>query len=174
MKISLEAVKELRSITAASVSDCRKALEEAKGDMKEAMALLRKRGVELAAKKQDRQVKEGRIEAYVHMGNKIGVLVEVNAESDFVARGQDFCNFTKDLAMHITACAPLYVAKEEVPAEVLKHEKNKEDYYKAHCLMEQPFVKDPAITVKDLLVNVIAKLGENIVVRRFTRYKIGE
>ncbi len=174
MKISLEAVKELRSITAASVSDCRKALEEAKGDMKEAMALLRKRGVELAAKKQDRQAKEGRIEAYVHMGNKIGVLVEVNAESDFVARGQDFCNFTKDLAMHITACAPLYVAKEEVPAEVLKHEKNKEDYYKAHCLMEQPFVKDPAITVKDLLVNVIAKLGENIVVRRFTRYKIGE
>jgi elongation factor Ts len=138
------------------------------------MALLRKRGVELAAKKQDRQAKEGRIEAYVHMGNKIGVLVEVNAESDFVARGQDFCNFTKDLAMHITACAPLYVAKEEVPAEVLKHEKNKEDYYKAHCLMEQPFVKDPAITVKDLLVNVIAKLGENIVVRRFTRYKIGE
>lgn len=174
MKISLEAVKELRSITAASVSDCRKALEEAKGDMKEAMALLRKRGVELAAKKQDRQAKEGRIEAYVHMGNKIGVLVEVNAESDFVARGQDFCNFTKDLAMHITACAPLYVAKEEVPAEVLRHEKNKEDYYKAHCLMEQPFVKDPAITVKDLLVNVIAKLGENIVVRRFTRYKIGE
>ena len=174
MKISLEAVKELRSITAASVSDCRKALEEAKGDMKEAMALLRKRGVELAAKKQDRQAKEGRIEAYVHMGNKIGVLVEVNAESDFVARGQDFCNCTKDLAMHITACAPLYVAKEEVPAEVLKHEKNKEDYYKAHCLMEQPFVKDPAITVKDLLVNVIAKLGEKIVVRRFTRYKIGE
>ncbi len=174
MKISLDAVKELRNITAVSVSDCRKALEDAKGDMKEAMAFLRKRGAESAAKKQDRRVKEGRIEAYVHMGSKIGVLVEVNAESDFVARGEDFCNFTKDLAMHITACNPLYVTREEVPAQVLKHEKNKEDYYKAHCLMEQPFVKDPAVTIKDCLVNIITKLGENIVIRRFTRYKIGE
>ncbi|MCX5711663.1 MAG: elongation factor Ts [Candidatus Omnitrophica bacterium] len=174
MKIPLDAVKELRNATAASVSDCRKALEDAKGDMKEATVLLRKRGADIAAKKQDRQAKEGRIEAYVHTGNKIGVLVEVNAESDFVARGEDFCNFTKDLAMHITACNPLYVAREDVPAEVLKHEKNKEDYYKAHCLMEQPFVKDPSITIKDCLVNIIAKLGENIVIRRFARYRIGE
>ncbi|MFA6349811.1 MAG: elongation factor Ts [Candidatus Omnitrophota bacterium] len=174
MKISLDAVKELRNATSASVSDCRKALEDAKGDMKDAVAFLRKRGADIAAKKQDRQVKEGRIEAYVHMGNKIGVLVEVNAESDFVARGEDFCNFTKDLAMHITACAPLYVAKEEVPAQVLKHEKNKEDYYKAHCLLEQPFVKDPSMTIKDLMVSIIAKLGENIVIRRFSRFKIGE
>ena len=174
MKISLEAVKELRNLTAASVSDCRKVLEEAKGDIKEAMALLRKRGADIAAKKQDRQAKEGRIEAYVHMGNKVGVLVEVNTESDFVARSNDFCQFTKDLAMHITACSPAYVTREDVPADALKHEKNKEEFYKNHCLLEQPFVKDPAITVKDYLVGVISKVGENIVIRRFIRYKIGE
>lgn len=174
MKISLDSIKELREITSSSVAHCKKALEETKGDIKKAAELLRKQGLEIAAKKQSRAAKEGRVEAYVHLGNKIGVLVEVDCESDFVARNSDFCQFTKDLSMQIAACNPAYLKSEDVPKDILEHEKNKEEFFKNNCLLEQPFVKDPSITVKDYLGSIVAKLGENIVIRRFIRYKIGE
>lgn len=170
----IDAIKELRDLTCSSVAHCKKALEEAKGDIKQAIILLRKQGLEIAAKKQGRAAKEGRIECYIHHGNKIGVLLEVNSESDFVGRNQDFINFTKDLAMHIAAVSPEYIKKEDVPEEVLKHEKNKEDYYKNNCLLEQIFVKDPSLLIKDYLGSIVSKLGENIVIRRFSRFKIGE
>lgn len=174
MKISVDLIKELRNLTSASVAHCKKALEEAAGDIKKATVLLRKQGLEIAAKKGSGQAKEGRIEAYIHHGNKIGVLLEVDCESDFVGRNSEFAQFTKDLAMQITACDPAYIKKEDVPASVLKQEKNKEDFYKSQCLLEQAFVKDPSISVKDYLGSIIAKLSENIVIRRFIRYKIGE
>ena len=174
MAISVDAIKELRDMTCASIAHCKKALEESDGDIKKAVLLLRKRGLEIAAKKQDRSVKEGRIEAYVHLGNKIGVLLEVNCESDFVARNNEFTQFTKDVAMQIAACSPQYIKKEDVPADVLKHEKSKEDFIKANCLMEQAFIKDPGLTISDYLGTIVTKLGENIVIRRFIRYKVGE
>lgn len=174
MKISIELIKELREITSSSVAHCKKALEETQGDIKKAAVLLRKQGLEIAAKKQSRAAKEGRIEAYIHHGNKIGVLLEVNCESDFVARNEDFARFTKDVAMQIAATSPLYLKKDDVPAEVLENEKSKDDFYKNHCLLEQVFVKDPSITVNDYLGSIVAKVGENIVIRRFIRYKIGE
>jgi elongation factor Ts len=174
VKSSVDAIKELRDLTCSSVAHCKKALEEAKGDIKQAVVLLRKQGLEIAAKKQSRVAKEGRIECYIHHGNKIGVLLEVDCESDFVARNEEFAKFTKDLAMQIAATNPEYVKKEDVPEEVLKHEKNKDDYYKNSCLLEQVFVKDPSLTIKDYLGSIVAKIGENVVIRRFTRYKIGE
>jgi elongation factor Ts len=174
MKISIDLIKELREITSSSVAHCKKALEDSKGDIKKAAVLLRKQGLEIAAKKQSRAAKEGRVEAYVHHGNKIGVLLEVGCESDFVARNDGFIQFTKDLTMQIAATSPLYLKKEDVPAEVLENEKSKEDFYKNHCLLEQPFVKDPSITIKDYLGSIVAKIGENIIIRRFMRYKIGE
>lgn len=174
MKISVDTIKELREMTLASVFECKKALEETRGDIKKAAELLRKRGLEIAAKKQGRAAKEGRIEAYVHHGNKIGVLLEVNCESDFVAKNSDFAQFTKDLAMQIAATSPAYIRREDVPEEAVKHEKDKERFYKEHCLLEQVFVKDPAITIKDYLGSLVVKIGENIIIRRFNRYKVGE
>lgn len=174
MKISIDLIKELREITSSSVAHCKKALEDSKGDIKKAAVLLRKQGLEIAAKKQSRAAKEGRIEAYIHHGNKIGVLLEVSCESDFVARNDGFVQFTKDVAMQIAATSPLYLKKEDVPAEVLENEKSKEEFYKNHCLLEQPFVKDPSITINDYLGSIVAKIGENIIIRRFMRYKIGE
>ena len=174
MAVKLELIKELRNMTLASVAHCKKALEETNGDLKKAVELLRKQGLEIAAKKQGRSAKEGRVEAYVHMGNKIGVLLEVDCESDFVARNEEFSRFTKDLAMQIAASSPLYIKQEDVPAEVVENEKSKEDFYKNHCLLEQPFIKDPGINIKDYLGSIVAKFGENIVIRRFVRYKIGE
>jgi elongation factor Ts len=174
VKISVDLIRELRGLTCASVADCKKALEETRGDIKKAAVWLRKHGLEIAAKKQGEAAKEGRIEAYVHHGNKIGVLLEVNCETDFVARNSEFCQFTKDVAMQITACNPLCIKKEDAPSNVIEQEKNKEDFFKNNCLLEQAFVKDPSITVKDYLGSLIAKLGENIVIRRFARYKVGE
>ncbi|OGX40447.1 MAG: translation elongation factor Ts [Omnitrophica WOR_2 bacterium RIFCSPLOWO2_01_FULL_41_12] len=174
MKVSLETVKELRKLSSASVSDCKKALEETGGDIPRAQELLRKRGLEIAAKKQDRIAKEGRIEAYVHLGNKIGVLLEVNCESDFVARNSDFAQFTKDVAMQIAACNPLYIKKEDVPNSVLEKEENQGLFLKEKCLLEQAFIKDPNITIRDYLGSLIAKIGENIIIRRFIRYKVGD
>lgn len=174
MVVSVDAIKELRRMTSASVADCKKVLQEAKGDMDKALGLLRKRGLEIAAKKQERAAKQGRIEAYVHLGNKIGVLLEVDCETDFVAKNSEFCQFTKDVAMQIAACDPAYIQEKEVPASELEHAKDKKEFYKAHCLMDQMYIKDPSITVKDYLTSMIAKTGENIVIRRFARYKIGE
>ncbi|MFA5231675.1 MAG: elongation factor Ts [Candidatus Omnitrophota bacterium] len=174
MKNSLSAIKELRDMTCSSIAHCRKALEEAKGDIKQAAILLRKQGLEIAAKKQSRAAKEGRIDCYIHHGNKMGALVEVNCESDFAAKNDEFIKFTKDLAMHIAASSPSYIKKEDVPEDVLQHEKSKEDYYKNNCLLEQVFVKDQSLTIKDYLGSIVGKIGENIVIRRFIRYKIGE
>jgi len=174
MKISLESIKELREMTYASIAECKKALQEASGDIQKARELLRKRGLEIAKGKQTRLAKEGRIEAYVHLGNKIGVLLEVDCETDFVARNSEFCQFTKDVAMQIAACSPKYINKEDVPKDAIESEKDKELFLKDNCLLEQPFIKDPSLAIKDCLGNLIAKIGENIVIRRFVRYKIGE
>jgi elongation factor Ts len=174
MGISVDSIKELRNLSSASIADCKKALQDSGGDIKKAIEFLRKRGLEIAAKKQGMVAKEGRIEAYVHLGNKIGVLLEVDCETDFVAKNDNFAQFTKDIAMQIAACEPLYIKKEDVEDKVIKKEKDKELFYKNHCLLEQVFVKDPTITVKDYFGSMIAKFSENIVIRRFVRYKIGE
>jgi elongation factor Ts len=173
MRVPLESVKELRNLSAASIAHCKSALEETGGDIPKALELLRKRGLQIAAEKEGRAAKEGRIDTYIHTGNKIGVLLEVDCETDFVARNSDFCQFTKDVAMQIVGCSPSYIKKEDVPAEVISQEKDKERFYKEACLLEQPFIKDPGITIKDYLASLIAKMGENIVIRRFVRYKVG-
>lgn len=175
MVISVDTIKELRRLTCASVAHCKKALEETGGDINKAAGILRKRGLQIAAEKQSRVTKEGRIEAYIHLGNKIGVLLEVDCESDFVAKNSEFCQFTKDLAMQIAASNPKYIKREDVPQDIADNEGDKkEEFYKVNCLLEQPFVKDPGITIKDYLGSIIGKIGENIVIRRFIRYRIGE
>jgi elongation factor Ts len=174
MEVSLEAIKELRSITSASIADCKNVLKETGGDIPKAVELLRKKGLEIAAQKQGRQVREGRIESYVHIGNKIGVLVEINCETDFVARNSDFCQFAKDVALQIVGCNPLYIKREDVPPEIIEKQKDKELFLEENCLLEQAFFKDPGITIKDYLGSLIAKIGENVVIRRFVRYKVGE
>jgi elongation factor Ts len=172
--ISLDMIKELRRMSQASISDCKQALEEAGGDKDKAIKFLRKRGLEIAQAKKERTAREGRIESYVHTGNKLGVLLEVNCETDFVARNTDFCQFTKDLAMQITATNPLYIGKEDVPKKAIDKVEDKEQFYKENCLLEQAFIKDPSITIKDLLAELVAKLSENVIIRRFIRYKVGE
>jgi elongation factor Ts len=174
MEISVALIKELRNLSSASIADCKKALQDSGGQIKKAQELLRKRGLEIAAKKQGLAAKEGRIESYVHLGNKIGALLEVNCQTDFVAKNDTFVQFTKDIAMQIVACDPSFIKKEDVEDKVIKKEKDKEAFYKSHCLLEQVFVKDPGIAVKDHLASMIAKFNENIVIRRFIRYKIGE
>ena len=174
MAISLDRVKELREMTSCGVIDCKKALEEAKGDFEKAKAILLKKGLELAAKKEGRVTKEGRIEVYIHPGNKLGVLLEVNCETDFVAKNQDFCGFTKDVAMHIAACSPKFIKREDVSAETLKSQKDREMSFKEQCLVDQPFVKDPKVTIKDCMNLLVAKIGENIIIGRFVRFKVGE
>jgi len=174
MAISMELIKELRIMTAASIANCKKALEESGGDIQKAVRILRKKGLEIAANKGGRSAKEGRIEAYVHTGNKIGVLLEVNSETDFVARSSEFAQFTKDLAMQIAASSPSYVKREDVPQDVVEKEHDKELFYKTNCLLEQPFIKDMSMTIKDYLGSIVAKFSENITVRRFMRYRLGE
>lgn len=174
MEISMEAIKELRELTSCGVIECKKALEESRGDIGRAKEVLQKRGLEIAAKKSSRAVKEGRVEAYVHLGNKIGVLLEVNCETDFVARSEAFCAFTKDVAMHIAAMNPKYLGRGDVPANVLKQQGDPDIYTQGACLLEQPFVKDPKRTIKDYLNSIISSTGENICVGRFIRYKVNE
>lgn len=152
MTISASDIKRLREETSCGVIDCKKALDQAKGDFAKAKELLRQRGLEMAAKKSDRAAKEGRVESYIHAGNKIAVIVEVNCETDFVARNEDFIKFTKELAMHIAAMSPENV----------------------EGLLAQPFVRDASKTIKDMLNDLVAKIGENIMVGRFVRYKVGE
>lgn len=174
MAATADDIKRLREETSCGVIDCKKALEAAKGDFSKAKEFLRKKGLEMAAKKGDRLAKEGRVEAYIHHGNKIGVIVEVNCETDFVARSEDFCKFTRDIAIHIAALNPKYIKKQDVPADVLGKEADKEAYTKANCLLSQAYVKDPGKNIQDLLNELVAKIGENIVVSRFVRYKVGE
>lgn len=173
MKITAKDIQKLREQTSAGVMDCKQALEEAKGDMVKAIQVLREKGKAVALKKSSRQAKEGRIEAYVHLHNKIGVLVEVNCETDFVSRCEEFKRFTRDLAMQIAALNPLYLKKEDVPESVIEEQKGRlEDFYKESCLLEQPFIKDQTKTIRDYLTEVIAKVGENIIIRRFVRFQL--
>lgn len=176
MAVSIEMIKQLRELTSASVSDCKSALDQADGDFHLAAEFLKKRGLEIAAKKASRATKQGRVEAYIHHGNKIGVLVEVNCETDFVGRNEEFIRFVKDAAMQIAATDPRYLKKEDVPADVLgnTNEKQKADFFKVNCLLSQPFIKDEKMTIQDYLTSIVAKIGENIVVRRFVRYRLGE
>ena len=172
--MSVNAIKELREMTSCGVMECKKALAEANGDLNKAQDILRQRGLEMALKKSGRVATEGRVEAYIHNGSKIGVVVEVNCETDFVARNEDFIRFSKDLAMHIAAMAPKYIKKDDVPEDVLKAEEDAAMFFKTACLLEQPFVKDSSKNIQDLLNELVAKIGENIVIGRFVRYKIGE
>ena len=195
MAITAEQVKKLRDATGAGMMECKAALTEANGDVDAAMTLLRKRGLATAAKKAGRATSEGLIGHYIHMGGKIGVLVEVNCESDFVARTDKFQELTKEIAMHIAAASPLYVRREEVPADVVAREreiyreqvKDKpaqvidkivegklNSYYQQFCLMEQQSVRDPNVTIAQLVQDAIRILGENITIARFVRMKVGE
>ena len=173
MSTSVEAIKELRNLTSASFADCKKALHETNNDVPKAVDFLRKRGLEVAAKKGDRAAKEGRVEAYIHHGSKIGVLLEVDCETDFVAKNPEFMQFTKDLAMQIAAFNPAYIKREDVPESALATVEDKEVFYKEQCLLEQVCVKDSSLLVKDYLGGLITKMNEKIVVRRFVRYQIG-
>jgi elongation factor Ts len=200
MNISAELVRKLREETGAGMMDCKSALVEANGDGNAARDILRKKGLAAAAKKAGRSATEGVVGTYIHPGAKVGVLVEINCETDFVAKTPEFQALVKDVAMHIAAASPaaaLYVAKEEVPAAALEKEKEiykaqaaaqgkpanvqekiaegkLKEYYATFCLLEQPFVKDPKVTVGQLVQEKIALIKENIVVRRFARFKIGE
>lgn len=197
MEITAGMVKELRETTSAGMLDCKKALQETNGNMEEAVKLLREKGLAKAAKKAGRVASEGSVISYIHGGGRIGVLVEINSETDFVGKLDEFKEFGKDIAMQIAASSPLYVRREEVTADVIENEKEIlraqalnegkpaaivdkmvegriSKYYKEVCLMEQPFIRNPDITVEQLLQEKIAKIGENISIRRFARYEVGE
>ena len=195
--ITAEMVKTLRERTGAGMMDCKKALTATEGNMDKAIDFLREKGLAAAAKKADRIATDGLVESYIHAGGRIGVLVEINCETDFVAKTDDFKTLVKDIAMHIAAANPLYVLREEVPAEILTHDREIlkaqainegkpeniaekmvegriEKYYKDHCLMDQIFVKDGESTITELIKSNIAKMGENITIRRFARFNLGE
>jgi elongation factor Ts len=195
--ISAAQVRELREKTGAPMMDCKNALTEAKGDLDQAIVLLRKRGVAMAGKKAARATREGSVASYIHAGGKIGVLVEVNCESDFVARTDDFKDLVRDIAMHIAASDPKFIRKEDVTPDAYEREKDiyraqaastgkpanvvekivegkMGKFYEEVCLYDQPFIKDQSISVSQLIAQKIGKLGENISVRRFARYKVGE
>ena len=196
-QITSAMVVELREKTGCGMMDCKSALNETKGNIEEAVSFLRKKGLASAAKRAGRTAAQGVVESYIHTGGKIGVMIEVNCETDFVARNEDFIKFAKELAMQIAAQNPLYISKEDVPENVVEKEKEivttqaKEEgkpeaalakicegrinkYFEEICLLEQPFIRDPKIKIKDLLGGMAAKIGENIVIRRFTRYQLGE
>lgn len=195
--ITMEMVKELRERTGAGVLDCKKALSEKNGDLEKAVEYLREKGLAAAAKKAGRISAEGIIEAYIHGGGRIGVLLELNCETDFVAKTPEFKELARDISLQIAASRPEYVKKEDVPEDIIEKEKQIlrtqalnegkpekvvdkmvegriEKFFKEVCLLEQPFIKDTEITVNDLIVAKIAKIGENISVRRFSRYEVGE
>jgi len=191
----IDAIKRLREKTSAGMMECKKALKEASGDIEKAIEILRKKGIKLASEKSSRAAKDGRVESYIHMNGKIGVLLELNCETDFVARNDEFKAFSKDICMQIAASKPQYIKREDIPEKIIKKEKEilaspikgkpkealdkiltgkLEKFYEETCLLDQPFVKDPKTKVNDLAHSLIAKIGENIVIRRFTRYQLGE
>ena len=197
MEITAASVQDLRKATGAGMMDCKRALIEADGDPEKATDILRKKGAMKAIKRQDRETREGLIHSYVHMGGKIGVLVELNCETDFVARTDEFQQLAKDLAMHIAASNPDVIRREEIPAEQVEREKEiyreqaigsgkpekvldrivegrLEKYYQEVCLLEQPFIKNPDISVDQLIRETIGKLGENIQIRRYARFQLGQ
>lgn len=195
--VSVDQIKELREATGVGIMDCKRALEEAKGDTEKAVLLLREKGLARAKKRQERVAEQGVIESYLHIGSQIGSLVEINCETDFVARNSEFRELSHLIALHIAACNPLYMDRDSVPGQALEEEKEKyrarceaegkpenvweeiiegmlEKYYQEVCLLEQPFVKDPSISVEDLLVQTAAKLGERLHINRFSRFQVGE
>ncbi len=197
MKITTQMVKELRQATGAGVLDCRKALEATDGDFDKAVTILREKGLAAAAKKASREAKEGLVGHYVHPGAKMAAIVEVNCETDFVARTPEFQALVKDLAMQIVAARPRWLTPEDVPAEVIEQEKaiyrkqlaeegkpehimdriiegKLKKFYDENCLLEQAFIKDPDVKIKDMITNAVARLGENIRIRRFARFEVGE
>jgi len=197
VEVSAKTVKELRERTGAGMMDCKKALVETGGDIEKAIDYLREKGLAAAAKKAGRVAAQGLVESYIHGGGRIGVLIEVNCETDFVAKTEQFKTLARDLAMQVAAAKPEYVSREQVPPEVIEHEKSilraqalnegkpekivdkmvegrLEKFYKETCLLEQPFIKNPDVIVGDVIKEVIATLGENIVVNRFARFEIGE
>lgn len=195
MEISAQLVKDLREKTQAGMLECRKALVEANGDLEKAFEILKKKGALQAQKKSDRMTSEGIVSSYIHAGSKIGVLIEVNCETDFVARTEDFKELVKNLSMHVAASAPVFVDRKSIPESVLEESRRRfeeevkdkpekvrgqivegkmEKMIQESCLLDQPYVKDPGITVRDLVSAAIAKLGENISVNRFSRFQIGE
>ena len=167
MDVSVEAIKELRERTGAGIMDCKRALQESKGDLARAEEILREQGVVSAAKKASRATNQGVVESYIHSGGRIGAIVEVNCETDFVARTPDFKELAHDLAMQVAAMSPLYVDDSEIP------DGDEVDPQQA-CILQQPFIKDPSQTVQDLVNEMVGKLGENVRVRRFTRFSLGE
>ena len=196
-EISAAIVKQLREKTGAGMMDCKKALLEVKGDMEKAVEFLRKKGLATAQKRAGRAMTEGMIQSYIHMTGKLGVMVEVNCETDFVAKNEDFQEFAKNIAMHIAASNPLGIKPEDIPEEIVENEKDiyraqaqdmgkpenildkivegkLQKFYQENCLLNQPFVRDPDISVADLMNELIAKIGENITIKRFVRYQIGE
>jgi elongation factor Ts len=166
-------VKELRDKTNAGMMDCKKALTETAGELEKAVDLLRQKGLAVAQKRASRATSEGTIQTYIHAGGKLGVMVEVSCETDFVAKTDDFKAFAKDLAMHVAASNPVAIQREQVAAEMVEREKEIDKYFSEVCLLEQSFVKNPDLTVQDLLNEVIAKMGENISVKRFARFQVG-
>jgi elongation factor Ts len=195
-EISAQMVKELRDKSGAGIMDCKKALKECDGDVEKAVDFLRKKGLATAQKKAGRDASEGRIESYIHMGGKIGVLVEINCETDFVAKNDDFVEFCRNIAMHIAATGPEAIVPEDLPKDVCDRERRvyedqvremgkpeniidkivegkMEKFYKDACLLTQPYVKDPKISVQDVITELIAKVGENVVIKRFSRFQIG-
>jgi elongation factor Ts len=166
MKISVEAVRELRSRTNVGIADCNKALLEADGDIERAMEFLKQRGAAIAENKKDVAVSEGIIEAYVHHTKRVGALVELNCETDFVARTDEFRRLARDLAMQIAAASPQFISSEEIPSEAAAEPQ-------VVCLLSQPFIKDPTKTVQEVIAETIAKVGENVKVRRFARFELG-
>ena len=197
MEVSASMVKDLREKTGAGMMDCKKALAESGGNFEKAVDYLRQKGLATAARRAGKVASEGQIGSYVHAGGKLGVMVEVNCETDFVAKTDDFRAFAKDMAMHIAASNPLYIQRENVPPEVLEREREiygaqarearkpekimekivegkLEKFYGEVCLLEQPFIKDPDRTVQDLLNELIGKLGEKVEIRRFMRFQVGE
>lgn len=197
MEISIDLVKNLRQRTGAGVIDCKTALQEAKGDLEAAIDYLRRKGLAAAARRAGRIATDGLVSSYIHAGGKMGVLVEINCETDFVAKTEDFQTFVKNIAMHIAAANPQYIRREEVPPEVMEREKGiyrtqaldsgkpekvidkivvgkMERFYSEVCLLEQTYIKDSDLTVKELLDAMIAKVGENITIRRFARFQLGE
>jgi elongation factor Ts len=196
-EINAAIVKQLREKTGAGMMDCKKALLEVKGDMEKAVGFLRKKGLATAQKRAGRAMTEGTIQSYIHMTGKLGVLVEVNCETDFVAKNEDFQEFTKNISMHIAASNPLGIKPEDIPEAIIENEKSiyraqalemgkpenildkivegkLKKFYQENCLLNQPFVRDPDISIADLMNELIAKIGENITIKRFVRYQIGE
>ena len=196
-EINAAMVKQLREKTGAGMMDCKKALLEVKGDMDKALEFLRKKGLATAQKRAGRAMTEGTVQSYIHMTGKLGVMVEVNCETDFVAKNEDFKEFAKNIAMHIAASNPLGIKPEDIPEEIVENEKDiyraqaletgkpenvlekivegkLKKFYQENCLLNQPFVRDPDISIADLMNELIAKIGENITIKRFVRYQIGE